>query len=300
MAGQIPLDQLPKGFAGSEGVLIGPSPQQGGSGDGSGNFRNYCDYSHMSYDDPIVYPGQRGAAHLHSFFGNTGTDALSTHDSLLNSGNGTCSGGIANRSAYWVPSLMDGNNRPIEPTSALIYYKNGEVPARTIKEIPPGLRIVAGDSKAATGQPDNVARFMGCGWSPYLLDCGTGGTIWMSISFPQCWNGTDLDSPDHKSHMAYVPYGKHKCPAGYPVALPQLEFNVFWIQPPGGYQGLKLASDPMVPGARAGQTMHADFMEAWQPAVRATWTQHCVVEERDCTRGLGDSTMLNDPPGMTV
>jgi hypothetical protein len=37
--------------------------------------RTACQFSHMAFDDPIVYPGQPGKSHLHVFFGNTGTNA---------------------------------------------------------------------------------------------------------------------------------------------------------------------------------------------------------------------------------
>jgi hypothetical protein len=253
----------------------------------------------MNYDDPIVYPGQPGMAHMHTFFGNTGTNASSTVASLRTSGNGTCSGGIANRSAYWVPSLLDGNGRPIPAESALIYYKTGEFrPVDGVQMMPAGLRMIAGDAKATTGQSDSVVAWMGCGWSPTIIDCGAGGQIWLIVTFPQCWNGRDLDSPDHKSHMAYIPYGQSKCPASHPVPIPQLAINVFWTQPTADWRSLRLSSDG--PGVAGGTTAHADFMEAWEPSVRETWNRFCVIESRDCTRGLGNATMLLDPPGMTV
>src|SRR5437764_1049725 len=66
-----------------------------------GEFRTVCGYSHMAFDDPIVFPRAPGKSHLHVFFGNTRTDAWSTASSIAGSGNSTCRGGIANRSAYW-------------------------------------------------------------------------------------------------------------------------------------------------------------------------------------------------------
>ena len=69
----------------------------------SGFFRVTCEVSHFAYDDPIVFPGQPGAAHLHMFFGNTEANAYSTFDSLLNTGTSTCNGQDLNRTAYWVP-----------------------------------------------------------------------------------------------------------------------------------------------------------------------------------------------------
>ena len=113
--------------------------------------------------------------------------------------------------------------------------------------MPAGLRMIAGDAKATRGQSDSVLAWMGCGWSPFILECGTGGQMWVIVTFPQCWNGRDLDSPDHKSHMAYVRYGGHSCPASHPVPIPQLAINVFWTQPPGDYRTFRLSSDLAVP-----------------------------------------------------
>ena len=41
-----------------------------------------CTFSHAAADDPIVFPAQPGAAHMHNFLGNRSTDAFSTLDSL--------------------------------------------------------------------------------------------------------------------------------------------------------------------------------------------------------------------------
>jgi hypothetical protein len=42
-----------------------------------------CDFSHRNNDDPIVFPGQQGAAHQHEFFGNKSTNYASTYNSML-------------------------------------------------------------------------------------------------------------------------------------------------------------------------------------------------------------------------
>ena len=99
-----------------------------------GSFRTVCDYSHMSQDDPIVYPGQAGRSHLHTFFGNTSVAAGTTAAKLRTEGNSTCRGGTINRSAYWVPSMIDtADGTPLAPSSAMFYYKQGYVipPARS-------------------------------------------------------------------------------------------------------------------------------------------------------------------------
>ena len=52
--------------------------------DGTGNFRTHCTESHVNNDDPLVYPGQTGAAHEHVFFGFPETNANTTTEQLKN------------------------------------------------------------------------------------------------------------------------------------------------------------------------------------------------------------------------
>ena len=48
----------------------------------------------------------------------------------------------------------------------------------------------------------------------------------------RCWDGKNLDSPDHTSHVSYPASGTFEsngpCPATHPVKLPQLMFEVIW------------------------------------------------------------------------
>jgi hypothetical protein len=137
-----------KGFA--TDMVEPTSEMPSTSGDGTGAFRTVCEFSHMAFDDPIVYPGQPGKSHLHVFFGNTGTNAGSTPASIASTGNSTCRGGTINRSGYWVPAIVDTlDGTPVTPQSMIIYYKtgyNGVKPA-DIKSLPQGLRMIAGDSR---------------------------------------------------------------------------------------------------------------------------------------------------------
>ena len=108
----------------------------------SGNFRTFCGFSHLSYDDPIVYPGQPGASHLHMYFGNTGANAHSTYQSLRSSGSSTCQGGPLNRTGYWVPAMHNAAGRVVVPEYFELYYKgNGSQDMiRGIQTYPNGLR----------------------------------------------------------------------------------------------------------------------------------------------------------------
>ena len=62
----------------------------------------------------------------------------------------------------------------------------------------------------------------------------------MDIFFPSCWNGTDLDSYDHKSHLAYPvnnggPNGT-VCPASHPVPIIRVSFHYAYAVKPEVYE----------------------------------------------------------------
>ena len=51
----------------------------------------------------------------------------------------------------------------------------------------------------------------------------------LELMFPSCWNGVDLDSENHRSHVAFpdqVMTGS--CPEGFPVKLPSLFYETIW------------------------------------------------------------------------
>jgi hypothetical protein len=59
-------------------LKVAPSDEVAPSANGHGAFAPACAFSHMAFDDPIVFPGQSGRSHLHTFFGNTARPASST------------------------------------------------------------------------------------------------------------------------------------------------------------------------------------------------------------------------------
>lgn len=56
--------------------------------------------------------------------------------------------------------------------------------------------------------------------------------IMINQRFPTCWDGVNLDSPNHMDHMAYPETGTFEsggpCPASHPVRMPQVLFEVVW------------------------------------------------------------------------
>ena len=285
-----------------------------------GSFRTVCYFSHASYDDPIVLPGQPGASHLHYFFGNDSTNATSTL-ATLKAGGSTCRGGAINLSAYWQPAMIDASNSTAIPARvAIVYYKNGGrgVAAADVRSMPQGLRMVAGNPKATdAGAPYGPAEFkcdgnavVGDDWRafpnprgphsiPSLADCGVGHEIWASVVFPQCWDGVNLDSPDHRSHMAYFPIPNSfggKCPPDHPVALPEIVVSVLYpVRLGDSPSRWRLASDMYDPALPGGYSLHADWFGVWRPEIVDTFVTKCINPQFDCqAHMLGDGRTMDE------
>lgn len=274
------------------------------SGDGVAAFRIPCGYSHMAYDDPIVFPNEPGRSHLHTFFGNTLTNANSTVNSIANTGNSTCRGGTINRSSYWVPSLINTTNgAPIMPESGMFYYKTGYrgVTSGEIQAMPNGLRMISGNASATTAPPQYSSPYrFHCvtsdssshhsnGFS--IPDCAAGEFVGVELWFPQCWDGVNLDSADHKSHLTYAENG---CPSSHPVALPEITFNISWRVPEGATGAdLRLSSDSYAASVPGGYSMHGDWFMGWKEDVRNAWISDCINAGRDChAHLLGDGRAM--------
>jgi hypothetical protein len=218
---------------------------------GAGYFAVACGFSHRNTDDPIVFPGQAGRSHDHTYFGNTSTNASSTPASLRAAGRTTCRLG-ADTAAYWAPTLLIGG-RAIEPLGAVVYYVR-----RTFAQVqafPAGLEVIAGNAAAQSAQSRQVT-FWSCGRtiSTTVPTCSTGrrSSLRLQVNFPNCWDGSRLDSADHKSHMAYSADGR--CSDSHPVEVPAISLVIYY----------GVAGGPQTELSSGGQLSgHADFVNAW-------------------------------------
>jgi hypothetical protein len=238
-----------------------------------GEFVAFCPFSHALADDPIVFPGEPGRSHDHSFFGSRVVDAFSVVEDLL-AGDTTCDP-VEDRSSYWVPALWNGTER-IEPEQATFYYLVDVAPATAVRPFPIGLRVIAGNAHRH-GPDDGPSRYK---WSCRgaadsstgdFVVCPAGHELELLLNFPDCWNGSDLDSPDHQSHMAYSAGGA--CPPTHPVPVPRLQYKLRY--PFSGGPDVRIASG-------RGYTAHADFWNAWEPAALAQRTLSCLHPQAKC------------------
>lgn len=242
-----------------------------------GQFVAECDYSHSRPDDPIVFPGESGRSHLHDFFGSRSASADSTVATLRAS---TTSCDLnADTASYWSPSLFF-DDAQVEPLAAIAYYRAGvDVDPASVTVFPDGLAMIAGDQSATRHQPTEVVGWS-CGGSsqrsPEPPLCSKDAPLRLEITFPDCWNGVDVDVVGHRRHVHYSRDGS--CPRSHPIVMPQLTFAVIyplW----GDVSSLRLASG-------APYTAHADFLNAWDPERLATEVELCV--RRGVVCGISD------------
>ncbi len=292
---------------------------------GSGDFRIDCKPSHMNNDDPIVFPNQKNAAPHHTYFGNSSVNAQSDINNLANIGNSTCRGGIANRSAYWVPSMIDTSSKAaLVPDLGLWYYKSGLVgytdPVNShILPPPKALKLIAGNPKAKSeAEAHNISyicrsatgQVLGKAYPTQVLKqipaCPQGGTIIASVSFPQCWDGKNLDSADHISHMSYDLVKtassrngqfiwKYSCPATHPVAIPAIGLHVYYkVTSAEGTKNWRLSSDNyQKTDYNSGYSMHGGWVNGWDEKVIQGVVSNCVTKAVNCgNHKLGDGRVI--------
>jgi Domain of unknown function (DUF1996) len=240
------------------------------------NFVENCRFSHRAPDDPIVFPGIPGASHDHTFVGSSTTNAFSTFGSLR-AGETSCRR-RADTAGYWVPTLYHAG-QAVLPRGATIYYRRGTL--AEVQAFPNGFRMIAGDATATLPQGTRVT-FWSCGAlsgvapSAEVPTCPDmpGSSLRLHVRFPSCWDGRQLDSPDHKSHMAYA-VGR-RCPSSYPVAVPAIA--QIYRYPTRGGEGFSLASGTEF-------SAHADFFNAWRPGALKRLVEGCLNALVHCGRG---------------
>ena len=255
-----------------------------GAKEGVGSFRVTCAPSHEGFFDPIVFPGQQPAGHQHEFYGSTSIGPSSGPGSLV--GTSTTCSDRADASGYWHPTVFfDGVRAPA--TLASIYYtqRTTKKPVADVQAWPAGLRVIAGDMHAQGAQSDFIV-WWDCEGAP--LDrqptaptCPTSSLgLEVTVRFPDCWDGVNLDSADHKSHMSYSVSdgsGVFRCDAAHPVALPYLSMIVRW-------DGQYPAGESVTLSSGSAFAFHADFMNGWNQERLVALLDQCIKAQTECGR----------------
>lgn len=270
-----------------------------------GAFGVQCGFSHASKDDPIVHPGDAGAAHKHAFYGNTTTDAYSTRKTLM-AGETLCTD-AKDFAATWAPVVLikkHGEWRQLRGYRERTYYfpaiRDAIAP---ITNLPANMKLIGGNPNATSRKQNPAVRWWCGDGSPeraFPYDCrpyvdAKQDGVRAIIDFPFCWDGVNKDSPDHVSHVIYsdpsdtTPHvNPAQCPSSHPKYVPAISVRIHLpikdpcagAKPCGPNDGgknvrLKLSSGPY-------WTMHADFWNAWVQTRLNRLTDKCLRAHIDC------------------
>ncbi len=178
------------------------------------------------------------------------------------------------------------------PDNIGVYYKSGfYIDGALVKPIPAGLRMIAGDPKASAPHPEVFSTRWKCIGGPHnqnglyqasIGNCDVGAYLYQEVFFPQCWDGVNLDSPDHMSHMSYTAE-TGKCPATHPVVLPQISFNVVYkVSEKDEPLRWRLASDNYDRSKPGGYSSHGDWFNGWMSEVSDSFAKNCIAAKKDC------------------
>ncbi|WP_436764154.1 DUF1996 domain-containing protein [Streptosporangium sp. V21-05] len=238
-------------------------------------FHTNCTVANEAKDDPIVLPGLVGASHMHTFFGPK-VSANTTTEDLLKSTT-TCDA-LGDNSAYWAPTLLK-NGKPVPMKDFRVYYGSRLKDPSEVVPFPPGLRVVQGDAKRQVATPKGASGQFWCAGSAEIgrsADgnwpvCAKGGNLIYQLTFQDCWDGKNIDSPDHKSHMGPAKNGT--CSGDYPVAVPNLSFML-------GYDSL--GGDDLALSSGMPSSIHGDFMNAWTPETLGALVKVCINADAKC------------------
>jgi hypothetical protein len=234
--------------------------------------------------DPIVHHDETPpVGHNHQFFGNNAWLSLPNPNAANLSdlqGKGTNCANPKDTAGYWVPVLQNKTTKaPVAVQAFTAYYRSFD-----FKEfgqgqpLPPDTRLVAEKHNWSCGQYMSVKPV------PYIPDCSgatgqPGSTLTAHIDFPSCWNGVKPNHPasqvgdttDNKN-FAYESGGA--CPSGFPIKVVALRETISY-QYTGHGTDLELSSDAEH-GTTDGQSLHADFFNAWDTAGMASMVKNCV------------------------
>jgi hypothetical protein len=272
-------------------ALIGVSAIPASAGSGVFSITG-CTDAGLKQVDPIVSPGA-SSEHLHQFFANRTVSLTSTWQNMV-TGTSSCPLS-ADTAGYWAPALLDPNDQPVPLRNATAYYRAGSTTGQSIVAFPRDFRMIAGSPDIATGTPKLLG--WGCNDTTYLPtipDCSGQSKPFVKahIVFPSCWDGVNLDSEDHRSHVAY-PIGA-KCPSTHLTRLPRLSLHFTWNT--AGGAGYHLSSD--MEGMSAGESLHADFWNTWNQGALEILVNSCLNAGKSCT-GMTDAN-FRSKTGLSI
>lgn len=262
-------------------------------------------------DNVIVAPGvSNGAHHFHDYIGNQGNNAFASDEDLAEAGTSCADQG--DKSSYYWPVLRlqngtqerdagapgggtEGNaGQIVTPKQVTLTFVGN--PRGKVTAMPRLLRIITGDAKAFVNGPGNANASWSCtGYENRQLKdkyplCPPGSDVVRTFRFQSCWDGRNIDSANHRTHVAFTaPDGS--CPAGF-EPIPQLVQRIVYdVDAPsvadGGRTVPLFAVDSFPEQLHKPVTDHGDFINVFSENLMREMVD-CINSGRTCGANADD------------
>ncbi|MDT7798347.1 MAG: hypothetical protein QOI78_1780, partial [Actinomycetota bacterium] len=154
----------------------------------------------------------------------------------------------------------DNDGEIVEPESATLKFIGGG--AKNVVAMPLGLKILYGDAKQSTNGPANARPSWTCtGFEDRLTDlypiCPAGSKVERIHAFPNCWDGKNTDSANHRTHIVFSDKAG-KCPQGF-KNVPQLQVTLVYNVPQDVQQKGQYKVDAFAQEKHNPRSDHDDF-----------------------------------------
>ncbi|KAL4263562.1 DUF1996 domain-containing protein [Pleurotus pulmonarius] len=261
--------------------------------------------------DPIVNPGAI-SSHVHSVLGGSNF-AMTTNTAKLRQSQCTSIPIAEDKSNYWFPHLYfqwaNGNFSSLTGGAVICAFL---FTPGTTTAFPDDFRMLSGSPLLRTYDSSSFAQqavtflcldFNGQTTRHNELPnkvCPSG--VRAQINFPNCWDGKNTDSPDHKSHVAFQANGPDtggcKDPK-FPVTLPRIFIEVYWDTNKYPRDQAMNKDQPLVfsHGDPTGYGYHADFINGWDAGVLQKAVDGCncnIYGDPKCCNDRGIFTLTKD------
>ncbi|MEU6914221.1 DUF1996 domain-containing protein [Streptomyces olindensis] len=289
----------------------GTPRQQGGASRGS--FATDCGVNEnglFNSDNIIAAPGvTNGAHHFHDYVGNQANNAFASDQDLANAET-SCDDPGDKSSYYWPVLRLQNGTKEQDATSpgGGIEGNAGEIvtpkqvtltfvgnPRDKVTAMPRLLRIITGDAKSFVNGPANANASWSCtGFEDRQLKdkyplCPRGSDVVRTFKFQSCWDGRNIDSANHRTHVAFAD-AAGTCPSGF-RPIPQLVQRIVYdVDAPslgdGGRTTPLFAVDSFPEQLHKPVTDHGDFINVFDEDLMREMVD-CINEGRTCGAGAG-------------
>ncbi|MBX9360381.1 DUF1996 domain-containing protein [Streptomyces sp. WAC04114] len=295
-------------FADIKSVQPNANDKVGASG---GSFATSCGVNEnglFNSDNIIAAPGvTNGAHHFHDYIGNQGNNAFASDQDLAKAGT-SCDDQGDKSSYYWpVVRLQNGaQEQDAQKPGGGIEGNAGEIvtpkqvtltfvgnPREKVTAMPRLLRIITGDAKSFVNGPANANASWSCtGFEDRQLKdkyplCPQGSDVVRTFKFQSCWDGRNIDSANHRTHVAFADAAGN-CPSGF-RPIPQLVQRIVYdIDAPslqdGGRTTPLFAVDSFPEQLHKPVTDHGDFINIFDEDLMEEMVD-CINDGRKCGAG---------------